>query len=430
MRCSARTAPASRRWSRCSPASTRPTAGAILRNGEEVDVRQRPGRQPGRHRRALPGAVDHPLDQRRREHPARRAAPRAAAASSNGRRCAGGPRSSSTGSTRRSRSGKLAGDLSPVQQTMVAFARALANDARVLILDEPTASLTDTEIKDLFTVLRSLRDAGRRHRLRLAPPRGGLRAVRPPDHHAQRRDDADQGCRRLATSTRSSRRWSAASAGELYPERGTATSEVALAVDDLDGRRVKDVSFTAHKGEVLGIGGLAGSGRSELLRILAGAQKHVVGHASPWAGSTLPHSPGVGRALDARDRAGARRSAAARASSSAPPSRTTSPSPTSARSAPCGIVSGRPHRRYHQARDGRPPDQGAQPAPDGGRALRRQPAEGRAGQDAGPQPEGPADGRAHPRHRRRHQGGDLPAHPRNSPPPAPRSSPSAPSCPS
>ena len=45
---------------------------------------------------------------------------------------------------------RLAGELSPVQQTMVAFARALATDARVLILDEPTASLTDTEITELF----------------------------------------------------------------------------------------------------------------------------------------------------------------------------------------------------------------------------------------------------------------------------------------
>ena len=61
---------------------------------------------------------------------------------------------------------------------------------------------------------------------------------------------------------------------------------------------MKDVSFTAYKGEVLGIGGLAGSGRSELLRILSGAQKHKAGTITV-GDTTLPHSPSVGRALDA-----------------------------------------------------------------------------------------------------------------------------------
>src|SRR5690606_4792297 len=55
---------------------------------------------------------------------------------------------------------RLAGRLSPVQQTMVAIARALTAEAKVLILDEPTAALTDTEIIDLFAVLRALRDEG------------------------------------------------------------------------------------------------------------------------------------------------------------------------------------------------------------------------------------------------------------------------------
>jgi len=59
---------------------------------------------------------------------------------------------------------------------------------------------------------------------------------------------------------------------------------------------VKNVSLVARKGEVLGIGGLAGSGRSELLRILAGAQKHVNGEITVGE-VTLPASPGVGRAL-------------------------------------------------------------------------------------------------------------------------------------
>jgi ABC-type sugar transport system ATPase subunit len=86
------------------------------------------------------------------------------------------------------------------------------------------------------------------------------------------------------------------SAGELYPSRGTATTRVALTVEKVDGRRVKDVSFTAHEGEVLGIGGLAGSGRSELLRILSGAQKHKEGTITVGE-TTLPASPGVGKAL-------------------------------------------------------------------------------------------------------------------------------------
>jgi ABC-type sugar transport system ATPase subunit len=61
---------------------------------------------------------------------------------------------------------------------------------------------------------------------------------------------------------------------------------------------VKDVSFRAHAGEVLGIGGLAGSGRSELLRLLAGAQKQSSGDITV-AGTALRHAGGVARALDA-----------------------------------------------------------------------------------------------------------------------------------
>ncbi|GAA1957828.1 sugar ABC transporter ATP-binding protein [Microbacterium deminutum] len=193
--------------------------------------------------------------------------------------------------------GRLAGELSPVQQTMVAFARALATDARVLILDEPTASLTDTEITELFAVLRSLRDEGVAilyvsHRLeevfelcdRLTVMRNGETIVT--------KDVADSNIDEVISNM------VGRPGGELYPDRDTATTDVAITVDALDGRRVKDVSFTAYKGEVLGIGGLAGSGRSELMRILSGAQKHRAGTIT--VGETrLPHSPGVGRALDA-----------------------------------------------------------------------------------------------------------------------------------
>jgi ABC-type sugar transport system ATPase subunit len=193
--------------------------------------------------------------------------------------------------------GKLAGQLSPVQQTMVAVARALATDARVLILDEPTAALTDLEITDLFAVLRGLRDEGVAiiyvsHRLeevfelcdRLTIMRNGETITTKPVIDTT----VDE-----VISTMVGR-----SAGELFPERGTATDQVVLAVDGLNGRRVKDVSFQAYAGEVLGIGGLAGSGRSELLRLLAGAQKYSSGTVTV-AGQRLPHAPGVGRVLEA-----------------------------------------------------------------------------------------------------------------------------------
>ncbi|WP_243226508.1 sugar ABC transporter ATP-binding protein [Microbacterium sp. CIAB417] len=193
--------------------------------------------------------------------------------------------------------GKLAGDLSPVQQTMVAFARALATDARVLILDEPTASLTDTEITDLFAVLRSLRERGVAivyvsHRLeevfelcdRLTIMRNGETIIT--------KDVADSHIDEVISLM------VGREAGQLYPERGSGGGDVVLRVEGLTGRRVQDVSFEVRAGEVLGIGGLAGAGRSELLRILAGAQKHQAGTIAV-ADKVLPRSPGVGRALAA-----------------------------------------------------------------------------------------------------------------------------------
>lgn len=193
--------------------------------------------------------------------------------------------------------GRLAGRLSPVQQTMVSVARALAAEARILILDEPTAALTDTEIQDLFTVLRGLRDEGVgivyvSHRLeevfqlcdRVTIMRNGQTIVT--------KDVAELTIDEVI-STMVGR-----PAGDLYPDRGTATEREVLSMRNLSGSKVRDLSLTAHAGEVLGIGGLAGSGRSELMRLLAGDQKRTAGVIAV-EGQTIEGHGGVARALEA-----------------------------------------------------------------------------------------------------------------------------------
>src|SRR5699024_8805787 len=156
-----------------------------------------------------------------------------------------------------------AGNLSPVEQTMVAMARALALDAKVLILDEPTASLTDTEIQNLFTVLRGLRSEGVgivyiSHRLE--------EVFELCDRTTIMRNGQTIHTETVATSDIDSviSRMVGRPAGQIYPDRGTATCQESFRVDNLTGKRVQDVSLTVNRGEVLGIGGLAGSGRSEL----------------------------------------------------------------------------------------------------------------------------------------------------------------------
>ena len=168
------------------------------------------------------------------------------------------------------------GELSAVQQTMVALARALARDARVLVLDEPTAALTDAETEQLFEVLRGLRAAGTSiiyvsHRLEevftLADAatvlrNGSLVWTKPI---AQTNTD-DVVAAMIGRAQ-----------GEIFPARAINEGVEVLRVTELTGYRLRGVSITARSGRVLGIAGLAGSGRSELLKIIAGAQKTTSG---------------------------------------------------------------------------------------------------------------------------------------------------------
>jgi ribose transport system ATP-binding protein len=181
-------------------------------------------------------------------------------------------------------------ELSPANQAIVAIARALAVDAKLLILDEPTAPLTNKEIKALFKVLRVLRDRGNAlvyitHRLeeimeladRVTVLRNGKRVATV--------NKADTSMDALITMM------IGRTLEQMYPARTTPVGDPILEVEDLTGPGVKGVSFTLGKGEVLGVAGLTGSGRTEVLRMLAGAVAPSSGHMSLAGKRYWPSGP-------------------------------------------------------------------------------------------------------------------------------------------
>ena len=165
-------------------------------------------------------------------------------------------------------------DLKVAQQQMVEIAKALSLDASVLIMDEPTAALTNTEIDELFRIIRTLRAQGVgvvhiSHRLE------ELRQI--SDRVTVMRDG-----RYVATVETA-----AVSIDEIismmvgrviYQEAPqvpeTPDPEIVLEVRGLSrGRAVRDVSFSLRRGEILGVAGLVGAGRTELARLIFGADR-------------------------------------------------------------------------------------------------------------------------------------------------------------
>jgi ribose transport system ATP-binding protein len=171
------------------------------------------------------------------------------------------------------------GDLKVAQQQMVEIAKALSVDASVLIMDEPTAALTETEIDELFRIIRSLRDQGKgivhiSHRLE------ELRQI--ADRVTVMRDGQHVGTVNIGDVT-IDEVISMMVGRTIFEEapRVPVDAEqqpVVLEVRNLSrGRAVQDVTFQLRRGEILGISGLVGAGRTELARLIFGADQKDAG---------------------------------------------------------------------------------------------------------------------------------------------------------
>jgi len=173
--------------------------------------------------------------------------------------------------------------LSVAQQQMVEIAKALSYSAQVLIMDEPTATLTDTEIDELFRIIRAVKANGVgvvhiSHRLEELKLISDRVTVMRDGQFIATVDTKDASIDRIISMMVG--RTIYEGVAEI-PE--TANPEVVLDVQGLNrGRMVRDVSFNLRRGEILGIAGLVGAGRTEVARAVFGADR-------PESGTILIH---------------------------------------------------------------------------------------------------------------------------------------------
>ena len=163
-----------------------------------------------------------------------------------------------------------AGDLSVAAQQLIEVARSLVSNARVIVFDEPTSSLTDRDARRLFEVINRLRAQG----LSIVYISHFLEEVRQvAQRYVVLRDGRSVASGQLEGVSFSEiiAQMVGRELKELVPKVERTPGEVILDLSDLSGRRLpRSAALTLRRGEVLGIAGLVGAGRTELLRAIFG----------------------------------------------------------------------------------------------------------------------------------------------------------------
>jgi ribose transport system ATP-binding protein len=164
----------------------------------------------------------------------------------------------------------LASDLSIAQQQLVEIARALLSEPKVLIMDEPTSSLPHTDAEHLFGVIAGMKSRGVAviyisHFLE--------ECARVCDRYTVLRDGANVATGEMASASAAEliQHMVGRAVDELYPRIPHAIGEPLLEVRGIAGKtKPRNVTFTLRRGEILGIAGLIGAGRTETLRAMFG----------------------------------------------------------------------------------------------------------------------------------------------------------------
>lgn len=204
-------------------------------------------------------------------------------------------------------------DLGIGQQQLVEIVKALAKDSRILLLDEPTAALTETEVEILLAIVKDLRNHGVTC-LYISHKLDEVMAI--SDHITILRDGATITTLETSRTTKEEiiRNMVGRPIADLFPRHGRNPGVPLLEIEDLTVNHpgtvkpmLENISLTLRRGEVLGIGGLMGAGRTELLmHLFAGVGERVSGtillDGKPLANNTPGESLARGLALVTEDR--------------------------------------------------------------------------------------------------------------------------------
>ncbi len=162
------------------------------------------------------------------------------------------------------------------EQQMVELAKALFRRARILVMDEPTSALTTREIERLFDVVRRVTAGGAgvvyiSHRMQELSRIGDRVTVLRDGRHTGtfRLDEVPLDRLVCLMANRDVR--------DHFPRRRAPVGEELLRLEHVSAPKVDDVSLTVRRGEIVGVAGLLGAGRTELARIIAGAERPAAG---------------------------------------------------------------------------------------------------------------------------------------------------------
>jgi rhamnose transport system ATP-binding protein len=181
--------------------------------------------------------------------------------------------------------------LSVAQKHLVQIARALSHEARIVVMDEPTAALSHREVDELFTIVRRLKAEGRAV-LFISHKFEEIFDV--ADRYAVFRDGAAVGQGLIADVTRDQliSMMVGRSVENIFPKIDVPIGEELFRVDHLSrGEEFADVSFSLRRGEILGVYGLVGAGRSEVMQAVFGLSRADSGSVTLDGRALKIHSP-------------------------------------------------------------------------------------------------------------------------------------------